>query len=51
MQKEKVLDCVDINEINFVYQISNVCYKRYTLESVQKSDESDNQTLQCRYES
>ena len=50
-QKEKVLDCVDINEINFVYQISNACYKRYTLESVQKSDESDNQTLQCRYES
>ena len=43
MQKE-VLDYVDIVESNC--QMNNACYKRYTLESVQKSDESDNQTLQ-----
>ena len=47
VQKEEVLDCVDIVKSNFVYQMNNACYKRYTLESVQKPDESDNQTLQC----
>ena len=51
MQKEAVLDCVDIVESSFAYQMSNVCYESYTLESVQKSDESDNQTLQCGDES
>ena len=43
MQKE-VLDCVDIVESNC--QMNNACCKCYNLESVQKSDESDNQTLQ-----
>ena len=50
MQKEEVLDCVDIVESDFVYQMNNACYKSYTLESVQKSDESDNQTLHCGHE-
>ena len=31
--------------------MNNACYKSYTLESVQKSDKSDNQTLQCGDES
>ena len=47
MQKEEVLDCIDIVESNFVYQMNNACYKRYTIGSIQKLDESDNQTLQC----
>ena len=47
MQREEVLDCIDKVESNFVYQMSNACYKRYTIESIQKLDESDNQTLQC----
>ena len=38
VQKEVVLDCVDIFESNFIYQMNNACYKSYTLESVQKSD-------------
>ena len=51
VQKEAVLDCVDIVESSFLYQMSNACCESYTLESVQKSDESDNQTLQCGDES
>ena len=51
MQKEAVLDCVDIVESSFLYQMSNACCESYTLESVQKSDASDNQTLQCGDES
>ena len=47
VQKDEVLDCLDIVESNFVYQMNNACYKSYTLESVQKSGESDNQTVQC----
>ena len=30
MQKEEVLDCVDIVESHFVYQMNNTCHKRYT---------------------
>ena len=41
VQKEEVLDCVDIVESNFVCQMN----KSYTLKSVKKLDESDNQTL------
>ena len=51
MQKDEVLDCLDIVESNFVYQMNNACYKSYTLESVQKSVESDNQSVQCCDES
>ena len=51
MQKEELLDCVDVVKSNFVYQINNASQKSYALESVQKSDESDNQTLQCGDES
>ena len=51
VQKEEVLDCVDIVESNFVYQMNNACYRSYCLESIQKSDKSVNQTLQCDYES
>ena len=50
-QKEKRLDCADVAESNFVYQKNNACYKSYTLKSFQKSDESDNQTLQWGHES
>ena len=42
-----MLDCIDIVESSFVYQMNNACYKRYTIESIQKLDKSDNQTLQC----
>ena len=38
VQKKVVLDCVDIFESNFIYQMNNSCYKSYTVESVQKSD-------------
>ena len=31
---------------NFVYQMNNACYKSYIVESVQKSIEVDNQTVQ-----
>ena len=48
---QEVLDCVDIVESNFVYQMNNACYRIYCLESIQKSDKSVNQTLQCDYES
>ena len=41
----------DIDESNLVYQINNACYNSYTIESVQKSDESDNQIVQCGDES
>ena len=41
VQKQEVLDCGGIVESNFVYQMN----KSYTLESVKKLDESDNQTL------
>ena len=34
-----------------VYQINNACYKSYPRESVQKSDESENQIVQCSDES
>ena len=51
MQKDEVLDSLDIVESNFVYQMNNVCCKSYTLKSVQESDESDNQTVQCGDES
>ena len=51
VQKEEVLDCVDIVESNFTCQTNNACYKSYTLVFVQKSDESDNQTLQYGDES
>ena len=44
---QEVLDCVDIVESNFVYQMNNACYRSHSLESIQKSDKSDNQTLQC----
>ena len=44
VQKEEVLDCLNIVESNFVYQMNNAYFKRYTLESVQELDESDNQT-------
>ena len=42
VQKDEVLDCFDIVESNFVYQMNNGCYKSYILEPVQKSGESDN---------
>ena len=51
MQKEEVLDCVDIVETNFVYQMNNACHESNSLESVQKYDESDNQALQFGDES
>ena len=34
--KNEVLDCLDIVESNFIYQMNNACYKSYTLESFQK---------------
>ena len=46
MQKD-VVDCLDIVEGNFVYQMKNASYKSCTLEAVQKSNESDDQTVQC----
>ena len=49
--RKEVLDCIDIVESNFIYQINNACYKSYTLVFVQKSDESNNQTLQYGDES
>ena len=51
VQKEQVLDCADIVEIIFVYQMNNACYKCYTLEYVQKSVEFNYQTLHCGDES
>ena len=51
VQKEQVLDCADIVEIIFVYQMNNACYKCYTLECVQKSVEFNYQTLHCGDES
>ena len=46
VQKD-VVDCLDIVEGNFVYQMKNASYKSCTLEAVQKSNESDDQTVQC----
>ena len=46
-----MLECLDVVEWNIVYQMNNSCYKSYTLESVQKLGESDNQTVQCGDES
>ena len=50
-----MLDRLDLVESNFVYHMNNACYKSYTLhktlESVQKSDETDNQAIQCGDES
>ena len=46
VKEKEELDCIDIVENNFVYQMNNACHKRNTLESAQKSDEPDNQTLQ-----
>ena len=51
MQKEEVLDCVDIIESQFIYQMNNARYKSCTLKSVQKSYESDSQKRQCSDES
>ena len=34
VQKDKVLDCLDVPETSFVYQMNNACCKSYTLESV-----------------
>ena len=34
VQKDKVLDCLDVPESSFVYQMNNACCKSYTLESV-----------------
>ena len=31
---------------NFVYQMNNACYESHIVESVQKSNEVDNQTVQ-----
>ena len=48
LQKEEVLlDCADIFESNFIYQMNNAYYESYTLECIQKPVESNNQTLQC----
>ena len=46
VRKRQVLDRSDLLDFNFVYHMNYVCYKSYTLrktlESVQKSNESDN---------
>ena len=31
VQKEEVLDCADIVESHFIYQMNNTCHKSYTL--------------------
>ena len=46
-----MLSCLHLGESSFVYHMNNACYKSKTLESVQKSDELDNQTTQCGDES
>ena len=46
-----MLSCLHLGESSFVYHMNNVWYKSKTLESVQKSDELDNQTTQCGDES
>lgn len=51
VQKDEVLDCWDRVESNSVYQMNNACYKSYTIESIQKSDKSDIQTVQRGHES
>ena len=55
VRKDQVLDRLDLAESNFVYHMINACYKSYTLrktlEFVQKSNVSDNQTNQCGDES
>ena len=53
--KDQVLDHLDLVESNFVYHMNNAHYKSYTLrktlESVQKSNVTNNQTNQCGDES
>lgn len=55
MRKDEALDRLDLVESNFIYYMNNACYKSYTrhktLESVQKSDQLDNQIIQCGDES
>ena len=51
VEKEEVLECADIVESNFFYQMNKACYKSYTLESVHEWAESDNPTPQCCDES
>ena len=36
VEKEEVLECVDIVESNFFYQMNKARYKSYILESVHK---------------
>ena len=51
MWKDQVLDRLDLVESNFVCHMNNTCYESYTphktLQSAQKSDELDNQAIQC----
>ena len=51
MWKDQVLDRLDLVESNFVCHMNNTCYESYTphktLQSAQKSDELDNQNIQC----
>ena len=55
VRKDQVLDRLDLVESNFVYHMNNAYYKSYTLrktlESVQKSNVTNNQTNQCGDES
>ena len=55
MRKDEALDRLDLVESNFIYYMNNAFYKSYTrhktLESVQKSDQLDNQIIQCGDES
>ena len=49
--KRPSVSCLESVESNFVYHMNNTCYESYTphktLQSAQKSDELDNQTIQC----
>ena len=51
VQKDQVLDRLDLVESNFAHHMNNASYKSYTLcktlESIQKSNVTDNQTNQC----